>query len=69
MRGQPVRMKHPLVGELSLGMSKLDIDGTDGMVLVVFHPEPGTRDAERLALLTSLTATPPTREVGVAAEA
>ena len=58
MRGQPVRMNHPLVGELSLGMSKLDVDGTDGMVLVVFHPEPGTEDAERLALLTTLTAGP-----------
>ncbi|MEV4703535.1 helix-turn-helix transcriptional regulator [Actinoplanes sp. NPDC049316] len=68
MRGRPVRMRHPLVGELSLGMSKLDIDGTDGMVLSVFHPEPGTEDAERLALLTSLTTAPATREVTVAAE-
>ncbi len=69
MRGQPVRMKHPLVGELSLGMSKLDVDGTDGMVLVVYHPEPGTEDADRLALLTSLAAAPATREVTAAAEA
>jgi len=59
MRGEPVRMSHPLVGEMALGMSKLDVDGTDGMVLVVFHPEPGTETADRLALLTSLTAEPP----------
>jgi hypothetical protein len=49
-------MDHPQVGELELGLSKLAIEGTDGLMLVVHHAEPGTTSAERLALLASLVA-------------
>ncbi len=56
LSGGPIRMDHPLVGELTLGMSKLEIDGTDSMMVIVYHPEPGTEYAERLALLAALTA-------------
>ena len=48
------RIDHPQVGELDLVMSKLALEGTDGLMLVVQHAEPGA-SAERLALLTSLT--------------
>lgn len=58
LRGEPVRMDHPQVGQISLGVSKLEVDGNDGLMLIVFHAEPGTQDAERLALLASLTASP-----------
>ncbi len=61
VRGEPVQLDHPQVGELALGVSKLEVDGTDGIMLIVFNPQPGSRDAERLALLASLTANAPQR--------
>jgi transcriptional regulator with XRE-family HTH domain len=60
-RGKPVRMDHPQVGEMRLWMSKLEADGTGGVEVIVYHAEPGTADAERLALLTSLAAEPAER--------
>lgn len=57
----PIGMNHPQVGEFSLTMSKLDVDGPDGMMLAIYHAEPGTGDAERLALLASLTTEPARR--------
>jgi transcriptional regulator with XRE-family HTH domain len=53
-RGRISRLTHPEVGELDLRSDKLTIGGTDGLVLVVFHAEPGSRTAEGLALLGSL---------------
>lgn len=61
----PIGMNHPQVGELNLTMSKLDVDGPDGMMLALYHAEPGTEDAERLALLASLTTGPVRRPVDV----
>ena len=53
----PARLLHPQVGELCLNREKLAVAGGKGQVLVVFHAEPGTSSAEKLALLGSL-ATP-----------
>jgi hypothetical protein len=39
-----------------LQSDKLTFGGTDAMTLVVFHSTPGSKDAELLALLGSLTA-------------
>ncbi|GAA3231891.1 helix-turn-helix transcriptional regulator [Nonomuraea helvata] len=50
------RLRHPLVGDLELQSNKLAVSGTDGLLLVVFHAEPGSRSAELLGLLGSLTA-------------
>ncbi|MGW4024158.1 helix-turn-helix domain-containing protein [Streptomyces sp. NPDC005009] len=61
----PIGMNHPQVGELNLTMSKLDVDGPDGMMLAIYHAEPGTEDAERLALLASLTTGPVRRPADV----
>lgn len=44
---------HPVVGELTLYREKLPVTGTDGQMLVIYHPEPGTADAEKLSLLIS----------------
>ncbi|WP_414690767.1 hypothetical protein [Nocardioides sp.] len=41
---------------LDLHLSELAVEGTDGQTLVVYHAEPGTDTAERLALLASPTA-------------
>lgn len=54
--GGGVRMSHPLVGALDLRREKLGIGGTEGHLLVVYHAEPGSPSAERLALLGSLAA-------------
>ncbi|WP_105972185.1 helix-turn-helix domain-containing protein [Streptomyces geranii] len=56
MRARVSRLNHPQVGDLELHCDKLDIGGSDGLLLVVFHAEPGSRDAELLALLGSLNA-------------
>nr|WP_212847373.1 helix-turn-helix transcriptional regulator [Actinoplanes ianthinogenes] len=53
-RGGPIRLDHPQVGELSLNRERLRIDGTDTLMLVVYHAEAGSSDAEKLALLASL---------------
>jgi transcriptional regulator with XRE-family HTH domain len=52
--GAPVRLDHPQVGELVLSREKLTITGSDGQLLVVYHAQPGTGSAEKLALLASL---------------
>ncbi|MFG2059762.1 helix-turn-helix domain-containing protein [Micromonospora sp. NPDC048930] len=44
---------HPQVGLLRLNRQKLHISGSDGLMLVVFHPDPATADADHLALLAS----------------
>jgi transcriptional regulator with XRE-family HTH domain len=49
------RLTHPQVGDIDLHADKLTIGGTDGLILVVFHAEPGSRSAELLGILGSLT--------------
>ncbi|MFJ4223264.1 helix-turn-helix domain-containing protein [Microbacterium sp. NPDC089695] len=55
-QGAEMTLRHPQVGELRVDREKLAISGTDGMVLVIYHVQPGSADAERLALLASMTA-------------
>ncbi|MEV0219850.1 helix-turn-helix transcriptional regulator [Streptomyces sp. NPDC050704] len=50
------RLRHPKVGDIELQSNKMDIRGTDGLILKVFHAEPGSRDAELLGILGSLAA-------------
>ncbi|MEU3986700.1 helix-turn-helix transcriptional regulator [Streptomyces sp. NPDC026672] len=59
-RGRLSLLTHPQVGELDLHSNKFSMDGTDGLTVVVFHAEPGSRSAELLGILGSLTA--PERE-------
>jgi transcriptional regulator with XRE-family HTH domain len=54
--GRVSRLTHPQVGDIDLQSNKLTIGGTDGLLLVVFHAEPGSRNAELLGILGSLTA-------------
>jgi hypothetical protein len=48
---------HPQVGDIRLNREKLLVSGTEGIMLVVYHPDPGTADADKLALLGSATVT------------
>ena len=58
VQSKSVVVVHPQVGELHLGLAKLAVEGTDGQMLVVHHPAPGSESAERLALLASLVPDP-----------
>lgn len=52
--------RSPLVGELALRFEAFTVVGGQGQTMYVFHPEPGTRAAESMALLAGLAA--PTHE-------
>ncbi|MFF4623228.1 helix-turn-helix domain-containing protein [Nonomuraea jabiensis] len=47
------RIDHPQVGGLRLNRERLGVGGASGQTLVVYHPAPGTDDADKLALLAS----------------
>lgn len=55
-----ITFEHPQVGLITLDREKLLLNGGNGMMLVIYHPEPGTESAEKLGLLASasLTAAP-----------
>ncbi|AWB91902.1 helix-turn-helix domain-containing protein [Aeromicrobium chenweiae] len=63
--GTPMRFDHPQVGEMTLNRERLTINGTDGLQLVVHHPDAGSEDAQKLALLVSaaLPASEPERSL------
>jgi MmyB-like transcription regulator ligand binding domain len=52
--GRPTPMLHPQVGDLILSRNKLGINSAKGRFLVIFHAQPGTSSAQKLALLASL---------------
>jgi transcriptional regulator with XRE-family HTH domain len=54
--GASVTLDHPQVGELTLNREKLAIGGSAGQLLVVFHADRGTDNAEKLSLLASYQA-------------
>ncbi|WP_405827715.1 helix-turn-helix domain-containing protein [Streptomyces sp. NBC_01176] len=56
--GASKHIDHPQVGGLWLNRERLGIGGTGGQTLVVYHPDPGTDSADRLALLASAAQAP-----------
>ena len=55
LEGRPqARIHHPQVGDLTLNREKLAIGGTEGQLLIVYHAQPGTSSAEKMAILASL---------------
>ena len=59
-RGAPVVFDHPQLGDLRLNREKLLVGGTDGIMLVIYHPDPGTDDMAKLSLLASASLPPVT---------
>ncbi|QUQ65814.1 helix-turn-helix domain-containing protein [Kutzneria sp. CA-103260] len=55
-QGSTQTLNHPQVGQLTIYREKLAITGTNGQLLVVCHAEPGTDNADKLALLAMATA-------------
>lgn len=49
--GAPLRLDHPQVGEMTLHRERLDVAGADGLTLVIFHADPDSVDADKLAHL------------------
>jgi transcriptional regulator with XRE-family HTH domain len=65
-------MHHPQIGELDLHYENLQISGTDGQALIIYHADPGSRTEQALALLATLAAdrspsATPTGETGTGA--
>jgi transcriptional regulator with XRE-family HTH domain len=54
--GAVVTMQHPQVGTMTLNREKLAIGDVEGMMLVIYHADAGSTDAEKLALLGSASA-------------
>lgn len=62
VRGQTggvMRFDHPQVGELALNRERMSIAGANGLMLVLFHPDAASSDADKLALLASATMSSP----------
>ncbi|MFJ1744838.1 helix-turn-helix domain-containing protein [Streptomyces sp. NPDC088116] len=51
--GELQDIDHPQVGGLRLNWERLAIGGTAGQMLVIYHPDAGTDNADKLALLAS----------------
>jgi transcriptional regulator with XRE-family HTH domain len=54
--GASVTLDHPQVGELTLNREKLAIGGSAGQLLVVYHADRGSTNADKLSLLASCQA-------------
>ncbi|MEV6389365.1 helix-turn-helix domain-containing protein [Nocardia xishanensis] len=59
-QGTLMRFDHPQVGRLVLNREKLLITSTNGMMLVMYHADTGSDDADKLAILASATLPPAT---------
>ncbi|MBM2617038.1 helix-turn-helix domain-containing protein [Actinoplanes sp. LDG1-06] len=55
--GEPTRIEHPQVGEMTVRREKLAIGGAKSQMLVVYHAKPDTPSGDKLTLLGHL---PPT---------
>ena len=52
-RGTPIRFEHPQVGSMTLNRERLAVSGTEDLMLVVYHPDASSADADKLGLLAS----------------
>lgn len=62
VRGQSggvMLFEHPQVGTLTLNRERLGIAGANELMLVVFHPDAGSSDADKLSLLASAVMSSP----------
>jgi hypothetical protein len=62
------RLRHPVVGDLTVGYETFAVNASNGQSLSVYHAEPGSPDADALALLASHAATTATMAAAAAAD-
>jgi transcriptional regulator with XRE-family HTH domain len=48
-----LRIEHPQVGPLMLHREQLSISGAEGLMMIVYYPEAGSADADKLTVLAS----------------
>ncbi|WP_371676960.1 helix-turn-helix transcriptional regulator [Streptomyces sp. NBC_01276] len=60
------RLRHPLVGELSLSFETLTLPDDPAQFLVTYHAEPGSPSADALRMLSSWTAPSPSAAASAA---
>lgn len=53
-----ITFEHPQVGAITLDREKLLLNGGNGMMLVIYHAEPGSDSAGKLGLLASASLAP-----------
>ena len=53
--GATLTLSHPQLGDLRLDREKLSVGDHPGLMLVVYHAQPGTDAAEKLGLLAAMT--------------
>ncbi len=58
MSGGKRHPRPPQVGELTLNRENLAVGGVPGLMLVIYHPDPASTDADKLTLLASYTEQP-----------
>ena len=63
-QGAGVTLDHPQVGEITLNREKLEINGSGGQILAIYHADAGSDNAEKLALLASYQADSSASAVG-----
>ncbi|MFB0632202.1 helix-turn-helix transcriptional regulator [Streptomyces sp. AB3(2024)] len=63
------RLRHPLVGELSLSFETLTLPDDPAQFLVTYHAEPGSPSADALRMLSSWTAPAPSTAASAATPA
>ena len=60
VKADPTRIfNHTIVGRLELHPEKLQIAGTEGMLVVVYHPDVGSPSEKALARLAALSVVDP----------
>lgn len=57
-RGALMRFDHPVVGELVLNREKLIVGEAQNLTVAIYHADPGTENADKLALLAAATLPP-----------
>lgn len=50
---EPALLCHPVAGEMRLYLERLDVPGVSGESVVIYHADPGSVDAARLAALVA----------------
>ena len=60
--------RHPIVGEITLSYERMELSADNGLAIMTYTAEPGSKSEQSLRLLESWAATPTDAETAPAAE-